>query len=80
MRLTTFLNTLTLNLLARPRCFFEDIDERLFAKKIEVVLDGMCDALVLLFFKKQRAEAAQSQECKGRQMVEIDGEFRSLAD
>jgi glutathione S-transferase len=38
----------------------QDIGERLFAKKVEVVADGMCDGLVLLFFEKQRAEAAQS--------------------
>ncbi len=40
----------------------EDVDERLFAKKVEVVADGMCDALVLRFFEKQRAEGAQSPD------------------
>lgn len=44
----------------------EDIDERLFAKKVEVVADGMCDALILLFFEKQRAGEAQSPEWKAR--------------
>jgi hypothetical protein len=31
-----------------------DIDEKLFAKKVEAVVGGMCDAPVLLFFEKQR--------------------------
>lgn len=58
----------------------EDIDERLLAKKIEVVVDGMCDALVLLFFEKQRAKAAQSEEWKARQMRKVDGGFKALAE
>jgi glutathione S-transferase len=55
-----------------------DIDERLFAKKVEVVADGMCDGLVLPFFEKQRAEAAQSAECKARRMSKIGGGFNVL--
>lgn len=34
----------------------DEIDDRLFAKKVEVVADGICDALVLAFFEKQRAQ------------------------
>jgi glutathione S-transferase len=56
-----------------------DIDERLFAKKVEVVADGMCDALVLLFFEKQRDESAQSAEWKARQIRKVDGRFKALA-
>lgn len=56
-----------------------DIDERLFAKKVEVVVDGMCDALVLLFFEKQRPKDAQSEEWKARQMRKVDGGFKALA-
>ncbi|CZT52377.1 uncharacterized protein RSE6_13709 [Rhynchosporium secalis] len=56
-----------------------DIDERLFAKKVEVVVDGMCDALVLLFFEKQR-EKVQSEEWKARQMRKVDGGFKALAN
>jgi glutathione S-transferase len=58
----------------------EDVDERLFAKKVEVVADGMCDALVLRFFEKQRAEGAQSPEWQARQMRKIDGGFKALAE
>ncbi len=39
-----------------------ETDEKLFAKKVEVVVDGMCDALVLLFFEKQRTQGTQSEE------------------
>lgn len=34
--------------------FGKGVDERLRAMKAEVVVDGVCDALVLLFFEKQR--------------------------
>jgi len=55
-----------------------DIDERLFAKKVELVADGICDGLVLLFFEKQRAEAAQSEECKARRTRRTGGGFNVL--
>lgn len=56
----------------------KDIDERLFAKKVEVVADGMCDALVLAFFEKQRD--LQSEEWKARQMRKVEGGFKALAE
>jgi hypothetical protein len=49
----------------------------LFPKKVEVVVelvDGMCDVLALLLFEKQRAEGAQGQEWKARQMMKVEGE------
>ena len=58
----------------------QNIDERLFAKKVEVVTDGMCDALVLLFFEKQRSEGSQSPEWKARQMRKVEGGFKALAE
>ena len=57
-----------------------DIDEMLFAKKVEVVADGICDALVLRFFETQRAEGAQSSEWQARQMKKVDGGFKALAE
>jgi len=56
----------------------KDIDERLFAKKVEVIADGMCDALVLLFFEKQRE--APSEEWQARQMRKVEGGFKALAE
>lgn len=55
-----------------------DIDARLFAKKVEVVADGMCDALVLSFFEKQRKD--DSKEWVARQMRKVDGGVKALAD
>lgn len=55
-----------------------NVDERLFAKEVEVVADGMCDALVLSFFEKQREH--QSTEWTARQMRKVDGGFRALAE
>ena len=49
---------------------------RLFAKKVEVVADGMCDALVLRFFETQREN--QSPEWIARQMRKVDGGFKAL--
>jgi glutathione S-transferase len=56
----------------------DNVDERLFAKKVEVVADGMCDALVLRFFEIQRSQ--QSEEWKARQMRKVDGGFKTLAE
>lgn len=55
-----------------------DIDERLKAKKIEVIADGVCDALVLRFFEKQRSADGQSKEWLARQMRKIDGGLEAL--
>lgn len=56
----------------------KDMNERLFAKKVEVVADGMCDALVLRFFETKRKAEGQSEEWIARQMRKIDGGFRAL--
>lgn len=39
----------------------DEVDDRLFAKQVEVVADGVCDALVLAFFEKMRDEKLQSK-------------------
>ena len=44
----------------------EDVDDKLFAKKVEVVCDGICDALVLAFFEKLRESDKQSEPWKAR--------------
>ncbi|KAL2356834.1 glutathione S-transferase domain-containing protein [Cryomyces antarcticus] len=58
----------------------DDVDGRLFARQVEVVADGMCDALVLLFFEKQREAGKQSPEWQARQMRKVDGGMRTLAE
>ena len=39
----------------------EEADDRLLVKQIEVVVDGICDALVLSFFENQRDEDKRSK-------------------
>ena len=56
-----------------------DIDSVLFAKQVEVVADGICDALVLLFFEKQREEGKRSEEWMARQQRKVDGGLKALA-
>ena len=56
-----------------------DIDARLFARKVEVVADGICDALVVLFWEQHRPAELQSTEWKARQMRKVDGGMAALA-
>lgn len=56
----------------------QDPDERLFAKKVEVVADGVCDALVLRLFETKRAPENQSKEWLARQTRKIDGGLKAL--
>ena len=55
-----------------------DIDGRLFAKQVEVITDGICDALVLAFFEKQRDPEKQSQPWRDRQMRKVEGGLKAL--
>ena len=50
----------------KPSLMPEGLDDRLFAKKIEVICDGICDALVLAFFERMRDPDKQSQAWKDR--------------
>ena len=49
-----------------PSLMPEDLDKRLFAKKMEVLSDGICDALVLALFERQRDEEKQSEPWSAR--------------
>ena len=51
------------------------MEDRLLAKQVEVVCDGMCDALVLLFFERQREH--RSAEWEARQLRKVEGGFES---
>ena len=51
--------------------------DRLIAKQVEVVCDGMCDALVLLFFERQREH--RSLEWEARQLRKVDGGLKALS-
>lgn len=45
----------------------------LLAKRLEVLCDGVCDAFVLMFFEKHRAEADRSAPWIARQQRKVDG-------
>ncbi len=62
-----------------PRLVPADTDDLLAAKRLEVLCDGVCDALVLMFFEMRRAPAAQSSEWIARQRRKVDGGVREMA-
>lgn len=49
-----------------PSLLPSSADDKLFAKKVEVVCDGVCDALVLALFEKKREAANQSAPWEAR--------------
>ncbi|MDC0361143.1 glutathione S-transferase N-terminal domain-containing protein [Alphaproteobacteria bacterium] len=57
-----------------------DPDQRLAARRFEVVADGVCDAFVLYFFETMREASKQSQPWMDRQMRKIDGGVADLAN
>jgi len=57
-----------------------DIDGRLAAQRVEVVCDGVCDALVLLFMERNRAPEHRSTEWMARQQRKVEGGLRAVAE
>ena len=57
----------------------KDVDEYLFAKQVQVVADGICDALVLAFFERMREPDKQSKPWTDRQMRKVDGGLKAFA-
>ncbi|KAB8343077.1 hypothetical protein FH972_022671 [Carpinus fangiana] len=62
-----------------PAMLSSDLDERLTAQQVQVVADGICDALVIRFFERMRPEDEQSKEWVARQMRKVDGGMKWLA-
>lgn len=56
-----------------------DEDERLDARRIEVICDGVCDACVLMFWERHRAEEHQSASWVARQQRKVDGGLQALS-
>lgn len=56
-----------------------DVDGILAAKRLEVLCDGVCDALVTTFFERLRPQEHQSKEWTARQRRKIDGGLREIA-
>jgi len=56
-----------------------DDDGILAAKKFDVLANGICDAVILLFFERMRAEEHRSQPWMDRQMRKVQGGVAELA-
>lgn len=61
-----------------PRLLPDSAEDILAARQIEVIADGVCDAVVLLFFERMRA--APSAEWMARQRRKVEGGVRALAE
>ncbi len=55
-----------------------DVDGILAARRLEVLCDGVCDAIVLTFFERMRKDSA-SQPWLARQRRKIDGGLKEIA-
>ena len=62
-----------------PPLLSSDSDERLAARKFEVLCDGVCDAVVLTFFERRRPANCQSSEWSARQRRKIEGGVQEIA-
>ena len=56
----------------------DDVDGQLAARKLEVLCDGVCDAVVLSFFERMRTGGG-SPEWLARQRRKIDGGVKEMA-
>jgi glutathione S-transferase len=56
-----------------------DVDGILAVKRFEIIVDGMCDAMVLMFFEKAREPGKRSAEWTARQKRKLDGGLRELS-
>ena len=57
----------------QPPLLPADPDQRLAAKRLQVLADGVCDAFVLYFFERKRAEGQRSQPWIERQLRKMHG-------
>ena len=62
-----------------PPIFPVDPVERLRARRLEVLADGVCDAAVLTLFEKMRGADKASPEWMARQRRKIEGGVRAIA-
>jgi glutathione S-transferase len=55
-------------------------DDVLAARQVEVIADGICDALVLLFWERRRPEEHRSAPWMARQRRKVRGGLRALSE
>jgi glutathione S-transferase len=63
----------------QPPLLPQDIDSIIAAKRLEVLGDGICDAMVLTFIERLRPEAHQSKAWIARQRAKIDAGLAEIA-
>lgn len=63
-----------------PALVPKDVDGILAVKRYEVIVDGACDALVMMFFEIARDKDKQSQPWFDRQQRKVDGVLRHLSE
>ncbi len=63
-----------------PPLLPKDDDGVLAAKRLEVIADGVCDAVILVMFERMRPQGHVSEAWIGRQRRKIDGGIAALAD
>ena len=63
----------------RPRLLPDDVDGIVAARRLEVLADGVCDALVLIFWERRRPKEHQSKEWMVRQCRKVDGGLAEIA-
>jgi glutathione S-transferase len=56
-----------------------DVDGVIAARRLEVLCDGICDAVVLSFFEQMRSAEGRSQHWLDRQRRKIEGGVREMA-
>ena len=56
-----------------------DVDGVIAARRLEVLCDGICDAVVLSFFEQMRSAEGRSQHWLDRQRRKIEGAVREMA-
>ncbi|MGQ2907616.1 MAG: glutathione S-transferase N-terminal domain-containing protein [Aliihoeflea sp.] len=57
----------------RPRLLPTNVTDIIAARRVEVLCDGICDAIVLIFWELKRPEACRSHPWLARQRRKVDG-------
>ena len=63
----------------QPALYPRDVKQLLAAKRLEVLADGACDAIVLVFMERQRPEAHRSTPWLARQQAKIGAAVDEIA-
>ena len=62
-----------------PPLYPKDVDALIAAKRLEVLADGACDAVVLMFVERNREPAQQSQAWLQRQAGKVEAAVEEIA-